>query len=111
MFPKAQPVRSKKIRDSARNEDCQLRLPGVCRNRTDTTVWAHSNLLAHGKGKSMKADDRYGCYACFDCHAVLDGNTRMPDHLTRAIVLECFMEGMDRSRKALHEKGLLDAVS
>ncbi len=111
MFPKHKPFRSKRIRDSARNEDCRLRLPGVCRNRTDTTVWAHSNLLEHGKGKGMKADDRYGCYACFECHAVLDGQVRMPDHLTRPIIVAEFMRAMDESRNALHSKGLLDAIS
>lgn len=108
MIPKNPPVRSARIRSSARDEDCTLRLPGVCRNRTDTTVWAHSNSLRHGKGKGMKADDRYGCYACFECHAVLDGNQSMPKHLSRAIVLAEFERAMGESRSILARKGLLD---
>lgn len=35
---------------------------------------AHSNFGQHGKGKGIKADDRYTIPLCHSCHASLDQN-------------------------------------
>ena len=35
---------------------------------------AHSNFGQHGKGKGIKADDRYTIPLCHECHANLDQN-------------------------------------
>lgn len=35
---------------------------------------AHSNFGIHGKGKGIKADDRYTLPLCHKCHADLDQN-------------------------------------
>lgn len=35
---------------------------------------AHSNFGIHGKGKGIKADDRYTLPMCHKCHADLDQN-------------------------------------
>ena len=35
---------------------------------------AHSNFGIHGKGKGVKADDRYTLPLCHSCHADLDQN-------------------------------------
>ena len=35
---------------------------------------AHSNFGIHGKGKGVKADDRYTIPLCYECHANLDQN-------------------------------------
>ena len=35
---------------------------------------AHSNFGQHGKGKGVKADDRYTIPLCYECHAGLDQN-------------------------------------
>lgn len=35
---------------------------------------AHSNFGIHGKGKGIKADDRYTIPLCHKCHADLDQN-------------------------------------
>lgn len=35
---------------------------------------AHSNFGIHGKGKGIKADDRYTLPLCHECHADLDQN-------------------------------------
>lgn len=49
----------------------------VCCGRQDsTTVWAHSNLLEHGKGRSHKASDAAGMLLCFTCHSELDQGTK-----------------------------------
>ena len=61
---------SKKIRNSARGEDCTLRIPGVCNGNPETTVWAHLPHWSKGMGK--KAVDISGCYACSSCHDFID---------------------------------------
>ena len=40
---------------------------------------AHSNFGIHGKGKGIKADDKYTIPLCHSCHANLDQNlSRQP---------------------------------
>jgi len=62
---------SRKIRQSAKGQDCTVRLPGVCREAPDneTTVLAH--MPSGGMGN--KAPDTEAAYACFYCHEHLDG--------------------------------------
>lgn len=91
-----------KITKSARMEDCTVRLPGVCRNNIETTVYAHFNQLRFGKGKGIKA--KFGAYACFDCHQVLDGaKTSLPDHE----VYTAFLEAGYETLMKLEAKGLV----
>ncbi len=58
--------RSERLRASANGEAC------VCCGSVGTTVWAHSNEGAHGKGMSLKAHDLLGLYLCGECHARYD---------------------------------------
>lgn len=67
-------VISKAIRDSARDQDCTLRLPGICNFDTATTVLAHVPCGHSGVG--MKGPDVIAVYACSDCHDALDERTR-----------------------------------
>ena len=61
------------LRNLARNEACTgLRYGGYCHCDPATTVLAHSNSLAHGKGMARKAADFFSCFLGFDCHAWLD---------------------------------------
>jgi hypothetical protein len=62
-------VISKKITDSAKGEECTLRIPGICNRDPSTTVFAHMN----GGGMAYKHHDIHGCYACSDCHQWVDG--------------------------------------
>lgn len=62
-------LQSKKIRDSAKGEDCTLRIVGICNFNPNTTVLCHEN----GAGVAYKAHDIHSCYGCSDCHAWLDG--------------------------------------
>ncbi|MDO6718832.1 DUF1364 family protein [Psychrosphaera sp. 1_MG-2023] len=63
-------VVSKKLRESARGRECQIRIPGVCNYDTDTTVLAH---VGKNSGMGMKAHDIESAHGCSDCHGVLDG--------------------------------------
>lgn len=64
-------IRSKKLRDSARGEECTLNIAGFCRYDTETTVLAHLPHESHGMG--LKCHDICGCFACDTCHAIIDG--------------------------------------
>lgn len=58
------------ITESARNQPCTLRIPGVCNWNIETTVFAHT-----GSGTAKRRTDK-GCYACSDCHSAIDYRTR-----------------------------------
>jgi len=100
-----------KITDSAEGMDCRLRLPGVCNGNPDTTVWAHSNRIAHGKGRSLKAHDPFGCYACYDCHAVYDRQRNRPAGMTLIFVELEFDRAMAESQAILIDRGMWDGVT
>lgn len=70
---KPEPQRNPHLLSMARGRPCLLRT-AVCNFDNSTTVAAHSNLLAHGKGRGRKADDCFSVWACARCHAWLDGS-------------------------------------
>jgi hypothetical protein len=98
-----------KIRQSARHETCTLRLFRVCRPEPGNVVWAHSNHGEHGKGGGLKAEDQYGCYACFWCHGVYDRQHPRPPGMSLEDVEQEFTRAMAESRAILIRKGLLVA--
>ena len=95
-----------KITESARGEDCQVRIIGICKGDPDYTIWSHARHGAAGKGKGIKSLDIAGAYACTACDAAYDQLMGVP-HLTRSEVdLDWFM-GHLRSLVILKEKGLI----
>ena len=64
------PIKSKKLRDSARGQPCTFDLPGICNHDVATTVLAH--LQFDGGVMGSKECDLSACYACSDCHTALD---------------------------------------
>lgn len=66
-------VASKKLRDSARDQTCTLRLQG-CGYDDGTVVLAH--LPCGQKGMGMKGPDVIACFACDNCHSIIDGRKR-----------------------------------
>jgi hypothetical protein len=103
---KENPVRSEKLRQSAKGEDCLVRIPG-CPFDPAQTIWSHYRGSAGGKGGSIKATDIAGAYACTYCDAVYDGQTPRPDGMTKADVDLAWLEGHVRSLVRLQQKGLL----
>jgi len=71
MIQKHKPIRLKKIRDSARGQDCTVESPW-CNHNPETVVFAHYSAPDES-GMGMKPDDTSGAYACSDCHDWLDG--------------------------------------
>lgn len=60
-------IRSPALMKAYRAIPCQN-----CGKSDGTVCGAHSNWHAHGKGKSIKADDNRCASLCFTCHGVLD---------------------------------------
>lgn len=64
-------VISQKLRDSARGQECTLRIPGVCCYDRETTVIAHLPVPGF-KGMATKVPDVFAVMSCHTCHAQLD---------------------------------------
>lgn len=99
------------ITESARGEQCTLKLPGVCCYDPETTVWAHSNRYKDGKGLGRKAVDEAGAYACHLCHMVYDRQHSRPKGMSLLFVERRFTRAMELSRAILIRKGLLTTTS
>jgi hypothetical protein len=59
--------------DLCRGRLCYLLVPGCV---SGPTVGCHSNQLVHGKGKSLKAHNRFTVPGCPHCHFEIDQGTR-----------------------------------
>jgi hypothetical protein len=83
---KQNPVHSKKIRDSARGENCTMNSP-CCNHNTETTVFCHLNESFAGKGLGLKSVD-IGFYGCYACHKAYDEGKLEDEYfyLLRAVI-------------------------
>lgn len=95
-----------RITESARNEDCQVRIPGICTFDPAKTIWSHCRHGAAGKGRGIKALDIAGAYACTACDGVYDGQIPRPEGMTKDQVELDWFFGHMRSLVKLNEKGL-----
>lgn len=95
------------IRDSARGEECTVRLPGICANDPAATIWSHARWLHAGKGMGTKAVDLAGAYACTSCDAVYDGQRKPPEGMMRDDVDRAWCVGHFKSLVRLAQKGLI----
>lgn len=96
-----------RITKSAKGEECQIRIPGVCLGTSETVVWCHANGSAAGKGIGMKSNDLLGAYGCQRCHGVYDRRTRLAANYTSDQIKLMFWEGHARSLLILIQKGLV----
>jgi hypothetical protein len=95
-------MNERKITESARGEDCTVRLPGICNFNPETVVFAHLNgvRFGHGVGKKTK----WGAYACSACHDEIDRRTRnLEADYVKLALYEATIETLNR----LAAKGLL----
>ena len=95
-----------KITASAKGQECQIRLLGICNHDNSTVVWAHANGLAAGKGIGKKSPDILGSYACSACHDAIDRRVTPMGIFYQDIEI-AFHEGHQRSVNILIEKGLV----
>ncbi|MGL4638567.1 MAG: nuclease domain-containing protein [Shewanella sp.] len=93
-------ARSKKITDSARGENCTMRLLGICNFNPETVVFAH---VGRRRGTGIKCGDNFGVYACSACHDIIDKrtSTRYPG------INGEILRALEETQEKLIEKGLL----
>lgn len=96
-----------KLRESARDEDCLMRLEGVCTFDPARTILSHCCHEAAGKGGAMKAVDLATAYACDRCDAVYDGQAPRPEGMTREHVEISWAFAHYRTLVRFIEKGLI----
>lgn len=105
--PHADEAAGRKIRQSAKGEDCDIRIRGACNFNAETTVWSHFPGLAGGRGMGLKSLDLCGVYACSGCHDVVDMRTPAPAGMSRESIMLAWHEGHLRSLVKLRQKGLV----
>ena len=93
-------AKSKKIRESARGEDCSLRL-GVC-SSNETVVLCH---IGRNRGMGIKCGDHFSVYACSACHDIIDGRTK--SQFTKDELNTQKLRALEETQGNLIEKGLL----
>jgi len=64
-------IRSKKITEAARGQDCTLNIVGVCNHNPATVVLCHFPDETHGMGQ--KSCDLSAGFGCSSCHDAIDG--------------------------------------
>lgn len=69
---KSPPLVSKKLRSSAKGQDCTVNIANVCSYNKETTVLAHFNF--RGGCIGSKTDDFSAGFCCGACHTHLDAN-------------------------------------
>ena len=92
-----------KITRSARGQECQIRVPGVCNGMPDTTVLAHLN----GGGIAMKHNDIHGAYACSSCHSFVDGGYAQTE-ISRNLARLWHLDGIIRTQQLMINEGLIN---
>lgn len=95
-----------KITKSAREQPCQIQLPG-CPDNRETVVFCHSNELIHGKGVGLKSLEIFGAYGCQYCHDIVDRRRKPPEGMTMDEVMEYFRNGNARTVRILVDKELI----
>lgn len=94
-------MKQTKLTKSARGQNCQVRVPGVCNGNPETVVLAHLN----GGGLATKHHDIHGAYACSDCHQWLDFG--YAKNYTRDYRDLLHLEGMVRTQNIMLQDGLI----
>ena len=89
------------LRKLARDQQCCVRVPGVCNFDNRTTVLAH----LPGAGTGRKAADIFGAHCCSSCHDVIDG--RVKSWYTHNELKLMHHEGVQRTQQWLLDNGFI----
>lgn len=98
-------MKSNKLRQSARGQECLVRIPLHCNSNPETVILAH---VGSNSGMGMKSSDLEAAYCCSSCHDIIDfrGNTH---NFTRLEIKLMAKEGAERTRKMWVDNGWLKA--
>lgn len=77
---------------TARDQECTIRVPGVCNGRTDLTVLCHVRMIGIS-GYGLKAPDALAAFGCQPCHDYVDARThpKVSPEERRLLLLEGVM--------------------
>lgn len=89
-----------RLRKSAKDQACLVRIPGVCNFNPETTVLAHLN----GGGMGAKKSDLQGAFCCSNCHNEIDRRTRIYDSSSAELM---HRQGVERTQEYWLKNGLI----
>ena len=89
------------LRESARGQECQIRIPEICNHNPETVVLCHLG----GAGMGLKHEDYEAAYGCSNCHSVVDGRVNI--HFDRECIKLWFLEACVRTRVIMRKNGLI----
>jgi len=92
-------IKSKKLRDSARGEQCTLNIVGICNYDPATTVLSHLPSEIAG----YKSTDISSAYCCSSCHRIIDDRSKLSP---QDYEFYC-RRGQVRTLTRMEEKGLI----
>jgi hypothetical protein len=92
------------LRKFANGQACQVRIPGVCRYDTETTVLAHVRQ-AGITGGAQKAADLLGSWCCYPCHMAIDGH--LETQYERDELRLMHLQGVMRTQEKLIQQGII----
>lgn len=95
-------IKKSALRESARDKECQARIPGVCNFDERTTVLAHLNT----GGTGGKAHDIHAAYMCSNCHDVFDRRVTVKEYSYDDIKIMCY-EAVFRTQIMFLSDGLI----
>ena len=91
------------LRQTANNQQCFIRIPGVCNWDRSTTVLCHFN----GGGTALKKDDTEAAFGCSNCHSAVDGKPVVKRGFMPEEIKLMFMEGAERTRDYWRKHGFI----
>jgi len=95
------------LRKEAKGRQCTVAIPGVCNGNPETTVLAHlNNKPLFRCGMSQKVPDWAACFACSDCHDLLDGRTKS-EYYTDDEIKIMHYDAIMRTQMILRKEGKL----
>ncbi|WP_299942145.1 nuclease domain-containing protein [uncultured Microbulbifer sp.] len=91
-----------KLRQTARGEDCTLRLYPHCNSNPETVVLCH---LPSNSGLARKSPDWWGVYGCNCCHDVIDG--RCKTEIPKVEIERSKLRALYETHTRMRDKGLI----
>lgn len=89
---------------ASRGQECTLQIHPYCSGDSNTTVPAH--IACEDKGIALKSPDWWVVDACWVCHDIVDGRTKVD--LPEIEILKCVMRGLYRTlRRRIYDQNLI----
>lgn len=98
-----EPLRSRKVMESARGQPCTLEFE-VCNNDPETTVSCH--IHDDHFGMAMKADDTSTVHGCSECHRYMDQGGWI-GRISQTVLLRHILRAMQRTLRNRIDRGII----